>query len=125
MTRKVSVMSELKGSVNFPKGTLSGTPGVDFVRKSDLIDGEYYYGYCRNSTCARWSETKDEFEYVRHKFGSTFTDSINHPEDDNGYDLFIPLFRCHPTKNDLVEGDVDDRAETIDEQVAKLAKGIP
>ena len=30
-------------------------------------------------------------EYDRYKFGFTFKEKINHFEDDNGYDLFVPL----------------------------------
>jgi hypothetical protein len=28
--------------------------------------------------------------YWRRKFGDKFTEEINHPEDDDGYDLFTP-----------------------------------
>jgi hypothetical protein len=31
------------------------------------------------------------FEYQRYKFGCTFPETINHFEDDNGYDLFVPI----------------------------------
>ena len=30
------------------------------------------------------------FVYLRYKFGDYFTEEINHPEDDNGFDLFYP-----------------------------------
>ena len=33
----------------------------------------------------------DVFEYQRYKFGFTFPEKINHFEDDNGYDLFVPI----------------------------------
>ena len=28
------------------------------------------------------------------KFGSVFKETINHFEDDNGYDLFVPIAEC-------------------------------
>jgi hypothetical protein len=104
--RTVYTMSHIKDeTVNFPKGRIGGEPGKDFVRKTDLVDGEYYYGRCRNSHCARWNAETQEFVYMRTKFGSRFAETIKHPEDDDGFDLFVPLFRCYPTGNDLVPGD--------------------
>ena len=61
------------------------------IEKKDLEGGEYYLGKCRNAHVALW--TGQVFIYLRTKFGSTFADAekIFHPEDDDGYDLFIPL----------------------------------
>jgi hypothetical protein len=52
------------------------------------VDAEYI-GNCRNSDRATWKG--DHFEYKRYKFGSTYTDKINHFQDDDGYDLFVPI----------------------------------
>lgn len=52
------------------------------------IDVEYI-GNCRNSDRAIWKG--DHFEYKRYKFGHYFTDKINHFQDDDGYDLFVPI----------------------------------
>ena len=51
--------------------------------------GKTYIGECRNASEAVW--LGDKFEYQRYKFGETFPEKINHFEDDNGYDLFVPL----------------------------------
>lgn len=59
------------------------------IRKKDLIAGETYLGICRNSDFARWDG--ERFIYTRYKFGAQFEESINHFEDDNGYDLFVPI----------------------------------
>lgn len=59
------------------------------IPKKDLVVGKKYKGYCRNSSEATWTD-KNKFEYLREKFGTTFIDIINHFEDDNGYDLFVP-----------------------------------
>ena len=58
-----------------------------FVR--DLIIGKEYLGSCRNSERAIWNGKC--FEYERYKWGTTYIDEINHFEDDDGYDLFVPI----------------------------------
>lgn len=60
------------------------------IPKSELAHGEYYYGHCRNASVARWNADQGCFIYRRHKFGHVFLEEINHPEDDNGFDLFKP-----------------------------------
>jgi hypothetical protein len=59
------------------------------IPKKDLIIGKTYIGSCRNADEAVW--LGEQFEYNRTKFGYTFKEKINHFEDDNGYDLFVPL----------------------------------
>lgn len=58
------------------------------IPKSMLEVGVTYKGYCRNADKAIW--LGDKFEYDRYKWGDTFKEKINHFEDDNGYDLFVP-----------------------------------
>lgn len=60
------------------------------VAKKDLVDGGYYIGHCRNATIARWNKELNLFFYVREKFGDSFVESIRHPEDEDGCDLFWP-----------------------------------
>lgn len=55
--------------------------------KSEMIVGATYSGRCRNASEAVW--LGNCFEYTRYKFGDEFKELINHPEDDNGFDLFI------------------------------------
>ena len=59
------------------------------IIKENLIVGQKYLGVCRNSDVAIWNG--EQFEYKRNKFGSTFTEKINHFEDDDGYDVFVPF----------------------------------
>jgi hypothetical protein len=61
------------------------------IPKKDLIVGETYLGNCRNAYEATWNG--EYFTYNRYKFGILITDTINHFEDDDGYDLFVPLFK--------------------------------
>ena len=61
------------------------------IPKSNLIDGKEYEGKCRNASKAIWHADRNVFVYMRNKFGSIFPEDINHFEDDDGYDLFVPL----------------------------------
>lgn len=62
---------------------------VYVIPKSELVKGETYQGECRNADRARWDE--DNFLYTRTKFGSTYLEAIHHFEDDDGYDVFVPM----------------------------------
>ena len=59
------------------------------IPKDKLIIGETYIGTCRNSTEAIWNGKC--FDYKRYKFGTWFDDTINHFQDDDGYDIFVPI----------------------------------
>ena len=59
------------------------------IPKNELIEGKEYFGNCRNSYKAIWKG--DHFEYRRYKFGEYYIDEINHYEDDDGYDVFVPV----------------------------------
>lgn len=56
--------------------------------KSDLVDGQWYFGKCRNTSQARWSAEKQRFEYIRTKFSFKFREEICCPEDDKYFDVF-------------------------------------
>ena len=59
------------------------------IPKDQLEVGAWYLGDTRNTDKAKWNGK--EFEYERYKLGSTFTDTCNHFQDDNGYAFFIPI----------------------------------
>ena len=59
------------------------------IPKNELIIGKIYIGDCRNATEAIWDGKV--FKYMRTKFGSTYEEEINHFEDDDGYDVFVPI----------------------------------
>jgi len=59
------------------------------IPKEKLIVGKTYIGECRNASEAKWDGKK--FTYMRTKFGFVYPEDINHFEDDDGYDLFVPL----------------------------------
>lgn len=66
------------------------------IPKKDLIVGKTYLGSCRNSNEAIWNGV--DFEYTRYKFGTSYVEHINHFEDDDGFDLFIPLYEFERSK---------------------------
>ena len=70
-------------------GDLHVAFAMGLIPKHELVHGRWYEGACRNAEQARWNSEKQVFEYRRTKFGSTFWDEIEHPEDDRGYDLFF------------------------------------
>jgi hypothetical protein len=57
------------------------------IKKEDLIKGAYYKGVCRNATVARWDGEK--FHHWRTKFNIKFLETINCPEDDDIFDVFV------------------------------------
>lgn len=59
------------------------------IPKDNLEIGKTYLGNCRNAEKAIW--TGNKFLYKRTKFGSTYDEEINHFQDDDGSDLFVPL----------------------------------
>ena len=59
------------------------------IPKEKLIVGKCYEGSCRNASNAVWNGEK--FTYGRTKFGYTYDEDINHFQDDDGFDLFVPL----------------------------------
>lgn len=65
------------------------------IRRSDLKDAVWYVGMCRNASCAIWDAERGVFWYVRFKFANRFAESINHIADDNGFDLFVPMFEVN------------------------------
>ena len=59
------------------------------IPKEGLVVGKTYIGSCRNASEAIWDGEK--FTYMRTKFGYTYPEDINHFQDDDGYDLFVPI----------------------------------
>jgi len=75
----------------------------EILQKKDLVDGKYYAGRCRNAECAQWSAKENCFWYMRLKFSEIFPESIRHPEDDDGFDLFRPIKEVIPNERWVVK----------------------
>lgn len=74
---------------------------LPMIPKTDLIDGAYYAGRCRNANIARWDAKGQRFRHWRTKWRSTFLEYIKHPEDEHVYDVFYPERRL-----DIVEREI-------------------
>jgi hypothetical protein len=80
---------------------------LGMVPRDQLKDRASYWGVCRNANVAMWVETpgwpsKTDlpspqgkkgpcFYHMREKFNDIYVERINHPADDDGFDLFVPL----------------------------------
>lgn len=71
------------------------------IPKKDLQKHEYYQGKCRNAEVALWNGFK--FVYMRTKFDRIYPEDIYHLEDDNGFDLFVPIEQVKPTEEQRVK----------------------
>lgn len=74
-----------------------------FIPKEKLKDMTFYKGTCRNADCALWDEKTNKFYYIRSKFGDEFIESIECPEDDVGYDVFIPHEEAQLSNTEIEE----------------------
>jgi len=61
------------------------------IPQEKLVHGKVYVGYCRNADEALWQQDIKSFVYLRGKFGDIFDEMIPSPEDDNGFDVFVPV----------------------------------
>ena len=71
----------------------------EWLSKEELKENQFYAGKCRNSSWAKWKDGK--FHYIRYKFGESFWEEIEHPEDDRGFDVFFPFKEI---KDDPISG---------------------
>jgi len=76
------------------------------IPKCKLEVGKTYAGSCRNASEAIWDGTK--FTYMRTKFGTTYPENINHFEDDDKSDLFIPIKKKQDMKEEIIYFEIND-----------------
>lgn len=60
------------------------------IPKSELKDGQWYYGNFRNSNFGKWDDENSVFHHIRYSFGY-YWDKCKHFEDDDRFALFVPL----------------------------------
>lgn len=70
------------------------------IPKDQLEVGAEYEGSCRNATRATWNGKK--FEYKRYKLGFWMDDAVNHFQDDDGYDVFVPIRKVDHGRNTFI-----------------------
>lgn len=73
---------------------------LGLIPLQELETGKYYFGTCRNARVAKWDGKV--FTYIRSKFGERFPENINHPENDDGYDLFFPVGECEQQETETI-----------------------
>lgn len=71
------------------EGSLRKAYEAGMIPKSQYVVGQTYIGHCRNAEEAIWDGKR--FDYERYKWGSTFRDQVECPEDEVGYDIFVPV----------------------------------
>lgn len=88
-TDNIPDIPRMKTSEDYQEYVVKNFVRCGAIPKKDLIIGKTYIGDCRNASEAIWNGKV--FVYKRTKFGYTFDEEINHFEDDNDFDLFIPI----------------------------------
>ena len=63
------------------------------LKKSELEDQAFYLGCCRNASQAQWLAKENCFKIIRtgHFPGDEYDDFLEHPEDDEGTDVFVAI----------------------------------
>lgn len=79
----------MRSADDYEKYVVSNYIRCGAIPKDKLEEGCTYYGNCRNASEAVWDGEK--FTYIRHKFGFSYPEDINHFQDDDGYDVFVPI----------------------------------
>ena len=62
---------------------------IGAIPLSQLKENCTYIGFCRNASEAVWNGKK--FVYKRTKYGKTYDEEIKHFQQDDGYDVFVPV----------------------------------
>jgi hypothetical protein len=82
------------------------------IPKSELKDGQWYYGNFRNSDLGKWNSEKQEFGHWRYKFGFRW-DTCNHFEDDNGSAVFVPLRKANDKELESIKKIENEASKNI------------
>ena len=73
------------------------------ISKSELQDGKYYKGICRNASTAIWDKESNSFWYNRRKMGSVYPEKLPTYEDRvDQLDYFLPLEPVEPTSDEMM-----------------------
>lgn len=68
----------------------------DVLDKNELLVGKTYFGHSRNTSSAIWSGKEFNFKSYDGMVGIYYDESLPHPEDDEGNDVFMPLRNLNP-----------------------------
>lgn len=83
--------------------SLSQAFDLGLIPINKLKDNQYYLGTCKNASVAKWDEKNKKFFYMLWKFGHGFPESVYHPENDKGCDVFIPICETIPSEHQVIK----------------------
>lgn len=65
---------------------------MEYIKKENMIDGQYYLGVCRNTYVAMWDAKIGKFRHISCQF-QYYLDTLAHFDDvkESSYDGFVPL----------------------------------
>jgi hypothetical protein len=92
------------------------------IAKSQLKNGAYYFGHCRNADFARWSKKLNKFIHRDYKYGESFLSDICHPADDKDYDTFKVFEKVESTDVPYFDMFSDEEFEQHVERELKCEK---
>lgn len=69
--------------------TLTWAMAKGMLMLDDLVFGHYYFGYSQNAHFAYWNG--DVFVVSVWEMDQRAFDEIDHPENDEGFDIFVPV----------------------------------
>lgn len=94
-------MDRIKPKVSFRRHSgpvteedLENAYQLGMLKKSQLINGEWYCGDSRAGRYGMWHEDDQCFYVTKSTFGQKYGEALNHPADDNGFALFPPVEHC-------------------------------
>jgi len=82
------IYTQLEAEVNKEKLTLAYRHGMLCLK--ELNKGHTYLGKCRGATTAQWNG--EYFVIARWEMTTWIFDYVPHPEEDEGHDIFVPVF---------------------------------
>ena len=80
----------VKGTITYLWCPQESMHAKGMVPLSALEDGAYYCGKCRNAQVARWDAVKQQFTYMREKFGHVYPEAIGYWLEGHHFDEFQP-----------------------------------
>ena len=64
----------------------------------EMVTGRVYKGSCRNAEYAYW--TGEHFLHIRYKFNMDYIEEIDHAENEEYHDVFLPFEEVNPCRHE-------------------------
>lgn len=72
------------------------------IPKEKLVNDRYYLGESEEAEIARWDGERQLFWFLKHRIADVTLESVEHPEDDKGMDVFVPVLEIMPEAADTI-----------------------